>query len=331
MRKGSITVFALITMLIVFSICLYLSYITVMENHLQNNLKYKLQNNYDLETSLNYIVNDFNVVDSDINKSIIKYCNSPTINNKDVIYVKNKDENDEIAADLEYNLKDNNTYLNISINSPNSNFNAKLKASVDFVNEVFTYNKLPYVNKLSFIERPDLEDELVRFFSSIDDSYKIPPLKSGMSSLSLYHSEEIKLKRINANQYWVYRNEAIENYSIMTNEVFIYIENKANYDNVKLTIDSNNKYDYLKGIIYVEGDIHIINNLNFNGIIIINGGEIYIDEGKNATITGKIISNNEFILPDGLQFKYSPDIMNKYGVYLPNYIKSKIKNVKIIY
>lgn len=331
MRKGSITIFALITMLIVFMICLYVSHITVMESYLQNNLRDKLQNNYDLETSLNCLINDFKKADSEVNKSIIKYCSSPLMNQHDSININHGDLEENVVADLDYNIKDNHPYVNVSIKSPNKNYNALLKANIDFVNEFFTFNNLFYVNDNSFITRPDLEKDLLDFWSVLADSYEIPPLKSGMHSMTLYHSEEITLKRISTNEYKVYRKEAVDNYYKLPSEAFIYIENKAKYDKVKLIIDSNNENDYFKGIIYVEGDIYIVDNFKFNGIIIVNGGEMYIEDGKSALITGKLISSNSFTLPEALKVKYSPEIMNKYGIYLPNYIKGELRNSKIIY
>jgi hypothetical protein len=331
MRKGSITVFALIAMLVVFMICLYLSHITVMQSHLQNNLRDKLQNNYDLETVLNVLINDLNDDKSEIYKSIIKYCNAPLRDYKDTIELNIRDNHISTAANIEFKLDDNKTIMDVVIKSPIKNYSAFLNAEIEFVNEIFTFNNLSFLNNSTFTSRSDLEQEFYNFWESLSDSYEIPPLKSGMQSISLYHSEEITLERINSNKYHVYREEAYENYHILNDEAFVYIENKANYDKVKLKIDSENKNDYFKGIIYVEGDIYIVDNFKFNGIIIINGGKIYVEEGKNVKITGKLITSDNFELPEGLELKYSPEIINKYGIYLPYYIKGELRNSKIVY
>lgn len=333
MRKGSITVFALIAMLVVFMICLYLSYIAVMQSNLQINLRDKLQNNYDLETALNVLINDLNDDESEIYKSIIKYCNAPLKDYKDTINLNIRDNHISTVANIEYKYKldDNKTIMDVVIKSPIKNYSAFLNAQIEFVNEIFTFNNLSFLNNSTFTPRSDLEQEFYDFWKSLSDNYKIPPLKSGMKSISLYHSEEITLKRIKSNEYRVYRKEADENYHILNDEAFIYIENKANYDKVKLKIDSENKNDYFKGIIYVEGDVYIVDNFKFNGIIILNGGKIYVEEGKNVKITGKLIASDNFEIPEGLELKYSPEIMNKYGIYLPYYIKGELSNSKIVY
>jgi len=325
MKKGSITVFALIAMLVVFMICLYLSHITVMQSYLQNNLHDKLQNNYDLETSLNCLINDLSDEDSEIYKSIIKYCNAPLRDNKYTIDLVST------SANIEFKLDDDKPIMNVAIKSPRKNYSALLNAKIEFVNEIFTFNNLFFLHNSAFTARQDLEQELDDFWTIIGDNYEIPPLKSSMQSLSLYHSEEITLKRIKNNEYQVHRKEAYDNYNSLKEEAFIYIENKANYEKVKLIIDSNNKNDYFKGIIYVEGDIYIVENFKFNGIIILNGGRIYIEDGKSAIITGKLIASDNFELPKELELKYSPELMNKYGIYLPHYIKAELRNSKIIY
>lgn len=331
MRKGSITVFALIAMLVVFMICLYLSHIAVMQSHLQNNLRDKLQNNYDLETSLNVLINDLNGEESEIYKSIIKYCNAPLRDYKDTINLNISDKRVSTVANIEYKLADNKTIMDVVIKSPIKNYSAFLNAQIEFVNEIFTFNNLSFLNNSTFTSRSDLEQEFYDFWASLSNNYEIPPLKSGMKSISLYHSEEITLKRIKSNEYHVYRKEADENYHLLNNEAFIYIENKANYDKVKLIIDSDNNNDYFKGIIYVEGDVYIVDNFKFNGIIILNGGKIYIEDGKSAIITGKLIASDNFVIPEALELKYSPEIMNKYGIYLPCYIKGELRNSKIVY
>ncbi|TFZ39748.1 hypothetical protein E4100_06870 [Soehngenia longivitae] len=331
MRKGSITVFALIAMLVVFMICLYLSHMAVMQSHLQNNLRDKLQNNYDLETVLNVLINDLNDDKSEIYKSIIKYCNAPLRDYKDTINLNISDKRVSTVANIKYKLDDNKTIMDVVIKSPIKNYSAFLNAQIEFVNEIFTFNNLSFLNNSTFTSRSDLEQEFYDFWASLNDNYLIPPLKSGMKSISLYHSEEITLKRIDSNKYHVYRKEAYDNYNLLNDEAFIYIENKANYDKVKLIIDSDNNNDYFKGIIYVEGDVYIVDNFKFNGIIILNGGKIYIEDGKSAIITGKLIASDNFEIPEGLELKYSPEIMNKYGIYLPFYIKGELRNSKIVY
>jgi hypothetical protein len=302
-----------------------------MQSHLQNNLRDKLQNNYDLETAMNVLINDLNDDKSEMYKSIIKYCNAPLRDYKDTIELNIRDNHISTAANIEFKLVDNKTIMDVVIKSPIKNYSAFLNAQIEFVNEIFTFNHLSFLNNSTFASRSDLEQDFYDFWKGLSNNYKIPPLKSGMKSISLYHSEEITLKRIKSNEYHVHRKEAYDNYHILNDEAFIYIENKANYDKVKLIIDSENKNDYFKGIIYVEGDIYIVDNLKFNGIIIINGGKIYVEEGKNVKITGKLIASDNFEIPEGLELKYSPEIMNKYGIYLPYYIKGELRNSKIVY
>ena len=75
-------------------------------------------------------------------------------------------------------------------------------------------------------------------------------------------------------------------------------------------------------------------NIKFNGIIIINGGNIIVNSGAKPSIDGLIILNDysgdEALLEKSIDIKYNEEIVKKYGIYLKNFIKPKLESIKEI-
>ena len=87
----------------------------------------------------------------------------------------------------------------------------------------------------------------------------------------------------------------------------------------------------ISGIIYVEGNIIISSNFNFNGIIIVNNGEIIVESNKKPRIRGMVIMDNLLnynLFTEKVDIVYDRYSIYKYGTYLPGFIDLKINVIK---
>lgn len=83
------------------------------------------------------------------------------------------------------------------------------------------------------------------------------------------------------------------------------------------------------GIIYVEGDLIVHQDLTVYGIVIVNNGEILLDDGVNFTIMGKLIVD-ENTSKKNFKYEYSLSSIVNYGPYLPEFLDLKLKKIKSI-
>src|SRR5699024_9487860 len=85
----------------------------------------------------------------------------------------------------------------------------------------------------------------------------------------------------------------------------------------------------LNGFIYTEGDIKINKNLDFCGIIILNGGEIILSSDVNFNLEGLILSRDYPFTSLGLESEvyvnYNKLHIRKNGIYLPSFIELEMK------
>lgn len=83
------------------------------------------------------------------------------------------------------------------------------------------------------------------------------------------------------------------------------------------------------GIIYVEGDLIIHQDLTVYGIVIVNNGKILLDNGVKFTIMGKLIVD-ENTSRENFKYVYSLSTVINYGPYLPEFLDLKPKKIKSI-
>jgi len=88
----------------------------------------------------------------------------------------------------------------------------------------------------------------------------------------------------------------------------------------------------LNGLIFVEGDVIVRGNLNFNGIMIVKDGEIVVNSENKPNINGIIICGSERdreIIEEKINLLYDKTYIYKYGLYLPGFLDLKVDSVKV--
>lgn len=174
------------------------------------------------------------------------------------------------------------------------------------------YNKLFYnIEENISIENSNLPSTMVGIYSSDYDNIKINKGKNNYEAFYYREDQLLKTQIINKN------------------EVFILIKNNLNKP-INLTLGDVESGDNLSisGVIYIEGDVVINSNLIFNGIIILNKGNIFLDSQINVKINGVILIDDEDSLPDNLEVIYNRSNIYLYGTYIPGFLNPRIEIVK---
>ena len=101
-------------------------------------------------------------------------------------------------------------------------------------------------------------------------------------------------------------------------------------DSGKLIVEGEENIK-LNGIIYTEGDVKINKNLDFYGIIVLNGGEITLSPDANFSLEGIILSRDYPFKSLGYEVdvNYNKLHIRKNGIYLPNFIELEMKLLQI--
>lgn len=124
------------------------------------------------------------------------------------------------------------------------------------------------------------------------------------------------------------------NYRERINRRIVFIVGKKHRrENIELKIRKSDESDQnrLSGIIYIEGDIKIENDFDFNGIIIVNEGEILLEQGSKLNLNGMVIycnNENPIELGENFNLNYSLGQVQRYGNYLPGFFDIDLDRIK---
>src|SRR5699024_8623522 len=137
---------------------------------------------------------------------------------------------------------------------------------------------------LPIVTKYNIPDEKINEFNSfieyLEKNIVIPILEPDISGISVIDYNKIEIKDDLNNKtnisYFKEDNSLIKE-EILLNEKLFLIAKNNNDKKLSLSIISEDELtDFiLEGILYVEGDLIIDGNINFNGIIIINKGELH--------------------------------------------------------
>lgn len=331
-REGFIAVFVLIIMSIAMVLVLYLNYITYLETLIVISAKNNVQSFYNAESKILLCTNEDKYLKGQIRESICDMFRDPRV----------KTRNIEIdAIDLEDGDKE--SYMKLSLLEIDNKKIVDLTAFAK-INGARTrvdgYGTV--VNKLFEMEIPILElEDLENIYTSDLENLKIDieneiDLNILRAVDSIYGFDSGNYNHITlSNNKLTCRRDTMESPYIentSSNKVFI-IGRQYNEENIEFCIDRiegiNKKT--LSGIIYVEGDINIAKSLEFNGIMILNGGDLNIENDSKLTINGMLVNlSDQAINRENLQVNYSSEYIYKYGIFIPGFIDINIDLIKTI-
>ena len=333
-NDGFITIMALAIMSIILISSLYLMYTYSLEYMIVTSTVNSMQSYYFSEGKVYLILNHEKYLDSimphirqfvkDIYIKIIKGI-SIQLDYEDLF---EGDKNNIVSANI-YHDYDGRIILELKTKSTYRNVTREVVSKITVINELFELG-IPVVSVYSLDDKKQhMFDDYMNY---LKNNLEIPELDSGIYGICLEDYEKIKLIR-NSNDYNIecYRNGIkypVEKKIFASDKVFLLVKQNNMGPNVYI-VDLNGLEDFkLAGIIYVEGDLIICSDFEFNGILIVNGS-INVESSANMKVNGILLYKGEESIEDErLQLQYDFANIRKYGIYLPEFIKLDIRSIK---
>lgn len=220
-----------------------------------------------------------------------------------------------------------------------SNFNGidkAIQAKVNIIKDFYEMG-IPILYNASIDE--ERLDEYLAYIDYISEEIKLP----------IQNSDIIGIESIDFDNIFIYkdfpRGDCIEFYrnnmegpimkKYLTNNLFLIIRENAN---LFIGIGEEDIFSeeedtlILKGIVYTEGDIFLNRSLEFYGIMILNSGYIHISPNSTLKLEGIVLSKD---YPFGkledenrAEINYNILEIKPSGIYLPDFIETRIKLIK---
>ncbi len=201
---------------------------------------------------------------------------------------------------------------------------------------MFNIINFKYINNGSIISKNNVEDE--EFFKDIFDDFKLYDFENKIQCIESSNFDKVNIcilgeGKIRIDYYRYEKDIPVHQDFLDKNEVFI-IVNKPDGDKCQISIINENKFDNgdLNGIIYVKGDLNIFDAIAFNGIILIDDGELEVFSEDKPEINGLVILNNyrgnEKSIESQTRLEYKVDVIEKYGIYLSKFVEPEIYAIK---
>lgn len=331
-RKGFISAFILIVMSISIVILLYLYETIYLDSKILASTKNNVQAFYNAEGKILLCLNEKYLQEQLIENTL--YMIKETDNNQEspstsIRFDSSDLEKGDMESDIEASLIDSENRKNVVLTST-ANINgtrAKVVGIAKAVNNLFEMETpildsenltCEYMEKLEKL-RLKIEGEITL---KLDESDKIYG----------FENENYEKIILNDDKLICSRDSMVDPYieSVGKNSIYI-IGKKYNEEHIEFNIEKRVSKDRkpLAGIIYVEGNVNISTNFNFNGIMIVNGGDLRVDSESKLVINGMLIYLNEKPLNmDNIEINYDRDIIYRYGIYLPGFIDINIDLIK---
>lgn len=333
-NDGFITIMALAIMSIILISSLYLMYTYSLEYMIVTSTVNSMQSYYFSEGKVYLILNHEKYLDSimphirqfvkDIYIKIIKGI-SIQLDYEDLF---EGDKNNIVSANI-YHDYDGRIILELKTKSTYRNVTREVVSKITVINELFELG-IPVVSVYSLDDKKQhMFDDYMNY---LKNNLEIPELDSGIYGTCLEDYEEIRLiNDSNAYNIECYRNGLeypVKVETFATDKIFLIVRQNSIGSQVSF-MDLNALGNFkLSGIIYVEGDLIICSDFEFNGILIVDGS-IRIDPSANMKVNGILLYKGEESIEDErLQLQYDFANIRKYGIYLPEFIKLNIRNIK---
>lgn len=335
-NKGFVIVLLLITFSIIMTLSTYLVFSSSLNNQIINTSIKNLQAFYRSEDKLNLCFNKHEYYEEDLIprlKHFIRYNKFSNHPNKDEILLDERDleEGDSINT-LHLDVFRENGILKGSIRSESTyeNINKNVFGIFNIINPIYYVN--PPILSKNRIDNEIFFNELFNDFTLIDfeDKAEIIEVKN-YDRIELYLTNKFTNKvRIEFFRYG--QNTPVQTKHLSKTEVFLVIKNDDNSSCQLSVYSEGDKSDNkMKGILYVQGDLNLYDNIEFNGIIVIDGGKLNVYSEEKPNVHGLMILNNfeeEELIEDKINLSQYIFYIESYGIYLPNFIKPDLYLIK---
>lgn len=311
----SIIVLQLVTIISMFVLALIYNNINTLS--LANSLNNKIQANIISESNINRLLHK----DKYIMKYIYPYVQIECRDGfkKDLYEVKlEEDEFKYIKRDriyVSFEDREDRKYVNIQAEIIYEGISKTIVSTNSAINKIFELGS-PYINsnnlediegkKFNFFLN-EVQDKIGSYIKDLPEKFTSILVEDKLLEINYYNSKEVSIN--------------LEN-QILNNRHLILFNSKNDRDRVNLVIGDHLEKDKeitLSGVLFVEGDLIINQDLNFNGIIVIKDGDLLVEEDVSFNQEGIIIHKGDIEDLGKLNLTYKKDYINFYGIELPGF------------
>lgn len=339
-RQGFISIIALIIMSVLLFMVLYLGYTSQLEYLILSSSTSEAKGYYQSEGKIFLSLYDEKYYNGQLYLNIIDYFRNDRVLNKPKVVVIDDldlDPGDSRKnVELKYFEKKDRIRMDIIAKSSSNGIVTELTSSGTLVNEIFEsgYSILSY-ETVDEKHREELANVLLQINEGINvDNCHKPESLYGVD-LDLY--SEIMLTKRDKNNYDLsckrdtMTNPYVEGYP---GGKGIVIARKPEGGDLDFLIGDPDKTSgelSLTGILYVNGNLVITDEFVFNGILIVENGQIIINTSERPKISGLVILNNVENYGDFIE---KTDIIlvkrtvYRYGTYVPGFLDPKVSVMK---
>ena len=239
-----------------------------------------------------------------------------------------EDSEDSVAI----NIMDTDSLKEIQLVAK-SNYNkitSKVIAQGKIFNELFYLEN--FILSKEFLN-DSMKNKLEEFLYFLYENISINFYKSDSS---IYNKEIHNYDKLYIDNMGSYKKIDINEHELpistdsFTNSQIIIIAKSHNSNGNVVIGELSNNITKLSGILFIEGDLYIKSDFEFNGILILKNGSIYMENDAKFKLRGLVIGDNiinyDFI--DKTDIIYSRDYLYKYCIYLPGIIDIDINLIK---
>lgn len=336
-RKGFISVIALLVMVLIFMDIVFLLYMGNLQLSLSKFSTMNIKSNYMAEDMINRILYDKVKFNKYFRESIFResrgyassVCDSKTV--KKIV----KEENFDFC---EFKIDKSSKKMNLNLISNCKDIKCLSKVYIDLVNDIFKIETpIVDINILAEAKREEFEVYLNSLEGIFDYEPRLDMEISGTNifKYNIYNKAKILINDSNnKNILYDLENDAPKKLLEFTNHrLLLNIKNGYENNNLDSKLILGDKGDCktmnFKGVLYVEGDLIINQNIDFEGVIVINNGNLYMEDGIKLKTKGMILYRGENRIDlDFIDYIYDKDTIYKYASYLPSYISPQIELIK---
>lgn len=344
-NKGSILILSIIVGSIMFLLSTFFLYFIYLDKQIVNSSINNTQSYYLAEDKI-YICFD---EESDYYKKLIlrlkhylKYKYFENSAKKNLIILDQRDLNSEDTKDimrLEMFKKEGVLNGGLMSESDYKSIDKMVCGIFTVINPFYSMNTSILSKKTgkNFKDKKSIEEFMEDLFSDfrLDDFEE----KSEIININDYRKVNIHLNDRKANRIRVdlfrhiYEQEPTDKLYLSKEEMLLISKGQGKQESeINIYADEKRNWDRLKGVIYVDGDLNLYGKVIFNGIIVINSGKLNVYSDDKPEVNGMFILNgykeNEKLIKEKVKLKYDQVVVDRFGVYLPNYVQPELYLIK---
>lgn len=335
-NKGFISIISLLVMWIIIISSLFLIHVSNLDYLILNSSKNSMQSYYLGESKILKVLYQDYYYHEELLPRIRTYLKYGYLG-KNYSYKIRLDKKDLAKGDkhqdidISFSIEDSRRLLILNTKSFFNNITKEIQAKVNIIKDFYEMG-IPILSKDSIDE--DKISEYLGHMDYLQEKIKISPLDNDIMGVEAIDYDNVFIcKDLNGRKYIEFYRNFIDHpimHQYLNNDKLFLIAREST--NLFIGAESNMDKITLRGIIYIDGDVEISNDLEFYGILIINQGHIYVSPNSELKVEGVILSRDyPFITienENGIEINYNEYEIKTNGIYLPGFIEPKIKVIK---